>query len=58
MSIDPSGKGRLFLHTLKRGKGDMLIHWSVKERWGSDLRYRPHNVKQYIAENGWTGLVD
>lgn len=33
-----------------------LIHKTVKERWDQDPQYRPHNLKQYIDENGWPNL--
>lgn len=43
---------------IKHGKGETLIHRSVKERWDRDAGYRPRNLKRYVDQNGWSGLVD
>ncbi len=38
-------------------KGPVLIHQSVKSRWDQDPKYRPKNLKEYIDENGWSGVL-
>ncbi|RBO82673.1 DUF2235 domain-containing protein [Marinomonas aquiplantarum] len=41
------------LRPIGHGKGNVLIHKSVKRRWDSDPSYRPKNLKVYVEENGW-----
>lgn len=44
---------------IDHGKGDVLIHRSVRERWDEDDKYRPKNLVQYVEQKGWpTELVD
>ena len=38
---------------IAHGKGDVLIHSSVKKRWQQDDSYRPKNLLAYIDQNGW-----
>jgi uncharacterized protein (DUF2235 family) len=38
---------------IDHGKSKILIHESVKERWDSDVKYRPAKLKKYINEKGW-----
>ncbi len=42
---------------IDHGKGDVLIHNSVKARWDQDSAYRPTNLKRYIRKYGWNGAV-
>lgn len=41
------------LRPIKHGKGPVLIHYSVKQRWEQDASYRPKNLKKYLNKNGW-----
>jgi len=60
-------KSRKFIYRSKRpyyrpidhGKGEILMHKSVKERWELDGKYRPKNLKEYLEVNGgtWPKLV-
>ena len=60
-------KSRKFIYRSKRpyyrpidhGKGEILVHTSVKARWALDSKYRPRNLKAYLkANNGaWPKLV-
>jgi len=34
-------------------KGAVLIHESVKQRWDTDPKYRPDNLKDYIETHDW-----
>jgi uncharacterized protein (DUF2235 family) len=44
-----------FFRQIDHGKGPVLIHRSVKERWDADPSYRKRskNLEQYLAVNGW-----
>lgn len=42
-----------FYRDLDHGKGDVLIHESVKQRWEQDAKYRPKNLAAYIDSQGW-----
>jgi len=42
-----------FYRPIDHGKGEVLIHQSVKKRWDQDSRYRPKNLKAYIDQHGW-----
>ena len=44
--------------SVDHGKGNVLIHKSVKERWSKDHKYRPENLAQYIEQNGWSTIPD
>ena len=48
-----------YYRPIDHGKGEILMHKSVKERWETDARYRPRNLKDYLAENqgAWPKLV-
>lgn len=48
---------RKFYRDIDHGKGSVLFHKSVKERWDSDSSYRPNNLVKYIDDNGWPTLV-
>ncbi|MDA3886876.1 MAG: DUF2235 domain-containing protein [Candidatus Delongbacteria bacterium] len=48
---------RKYYRPIRHKKGDILIHESVKVRWDKDLKYRPKNLKKYVEENGWEGVV-
>ncbi len=48
-----------YYRPIGHGKGEVLIHRSVKERWDNDGDYRPENLVEYINKNGWPStLVD
>lgn len=49
-------KGRHY-RDLDHGKGPVLIHESVKQRWDADSDYRPPNLKEYIDNHGWPDNV-
>lgn len=38
---------------IDHGKGDVLIHRSVRERWDDDEKYRPKNLREYVEVKGW-----
>lgn len=38
---------------IAHGKGEVLIHHSVKHRWDSDDKYRPKNLSDFIDQSGW-----
>ena len=46
-----------FYRDIDHGKGEVIFHKSVKERWDSDDDYRPKNLVKYIEENGWPRQV-
>lgn len=48
---------KTFYRDIDHGKGAILFHKSVKERWDSDDSYRPKNLVKYIEDNGWPKLV-
>lgn len=41
------------LRPIHHGKGEVLIHKSVKTRWDRDPKYRPANLVEYIDRFGW-----
>ncbi|VAW74068.1 Peptidoglycan binding domain protein [hydrothermal vent metagenome] len=48
-----------YYRPIDHGKGEVLMHKSVKERWESDAKYRPKNLKTYFKanNNAWPKLV-
>ncbi|MGK0440677.1 MAG: hypothetical protein ACJA0N_000472 [Pseudohongiellaceae bacterium] len=42
-----------YYRDIDHGGGPVLIHQSVKQRWQRDDRYRPKNIKVFIAQHGW-----
>jgi uncharacterized protein (DUF2235 family) len=51
---------RKFYRPIDHGKGELLIHESVKKRWDSrTLKYRPKNLKEYLEKNNntWPTLI-
>lgn len=49
---------RPYYRPIAHGKGEVLIHQSVKQRWEKDDSYRPKNLQDYLqANNGWPRLV-
>lgn len=58
-------RSRKFVYRFKRplyraiehGKGEVLIHESVRQRWDADPKYRPRNLAAYVEANGWPTLV-
>ncbi len=48
---------KTFYRDIDHGKGEVIFHKSVKQRWDSDADYRPKNLVKYIDDNGWPRLV-
>lgn len=46
-----------YYRPIGHGKGPVLIHQSVKQRWDQDPKYRPKNLVDYIGSKGWAKLV-
>ncbi len=46
-----------YYRKIDHGKGKVLIHSSVKDRWEADSKYRPKNLVKYIDKNGWDNIV-
>ncbi|PLX95725.1 MAG: hypothetical protein C0619_00745 [Desulfuromonas sp.] len=47
-----------YYRPIGHGKGAVLIHSSVKERWERDGEYRPDNLQHYIRGNsGWRAAL-
>jgi uncharacterized protein (DUF2235 family) len=44
---------KTYYRKIDHGKGEVLIHNSVKARWDADSSYRPKNLAEYIQKNGW-----
>ncbi len=44
---------KTYYRPIDHGKGEILIHKSVKIRWEDDSGYRPHNLKEYLKKNDW-----
>lgn len=42
-----------FFRDIDHGKGDVLIHESVKQRWDQDPKYRPKNLVAYLETQDW-----
>lgn len=42
-----------FYRPIDHGKGDILIHQTVKQRWEQDSDYRPKNLHDYVTQHGW-----
>lgn len=42
-----------YLRPLAHGKGEVLIHSSVKQRFDGDPGYRPPNLMEYLEEYDW-----
>jgi uncharacterized protein (DUF2235 family) len=42
-----------FYRDIDHGKGEVLIHRSVRQRWDQNPKYRPKNLAEYIENNGW-----
>ena len=44
---------------IDHGKGEILIHKSVKTRWDNDSKYRPKNLVEYLdaRDGSWPKLV-
>lgn len=42
-----------YLRPLAHGKGEVLIHASVKQRFDRDTGYRPQNLVEYLDAFGW-----
>jgi uncharacterized protein (DUF2235 family) len=48
---------RKFHRDLNHGKGPVLFHRSVRQRWEQDHKYRPENLLEYLDRFGWPTLV-
>ncbi len=48
---------KVFERPLDYNDLDVRIHSSVKDRWDADSDYRPDNLKNYVAANGWSAVV-
>ena len=49
---------RKYYRPIDHGKGEVLIHPSVKLRWEQDAEYRPDNLQDYLAEAGdWPRIL-
>ncbi|MEA3353466.1 MAG: DUF2235 domain-containing protein [Campylobacterota bacterium] len=48
---------RKYYRKLTHGKGEVVLHESVKDRWDSDVEYRPKNLSKYVERFGWDSLV-
>lgn len=48
---------RPYHRPIDHGKGEVLIHKSVKRRWDRDDKYRPKNLVDYVEEHGWPGAL-
>ena len=44
---------RRYDRPIDHGRGEVLIHRSVKRRWERDSSYRPRNLATFIDERGW-----
>jgi len=42
-----------YYRPIDHGKGEVLIHDSVRLRWERDKSYRPKNLKTYLENYGW-----
>lgn len=43
---------------IDHGKGEVLIHESVRARWTADRRYRPENLAAWVEEHGWPSRME
>jgi uncharacterized protein (DUF2235 family) len=48
---------RPFYRPIAHGKGPVLIHSSVKQRWEAVPKYRPRNLAEYLENHDWPPLV-
>ncbi|MCK5804284.1 MAG: DUF2235 domain-containing protein [Lentisphaeria bacterium] len=48
---------RRFYRPIDHGKGPVLIHAAVKQRWDNDPKYRPRNLANYVEAHGWPTLI-
>lgn len=46
-----------FHRPIDHGKGQVLLHASVRKRWDADPKYRPKNLAAYLEANDWPTLV-
>lgn len=42
-----------YYRDIDHGKGPVMIHKSVKQRWEQDPTYRPVNLQEYVDTHGW-----
>lgn len=43
-----------FYRNIDYGKGEVLIHRSIRQRRDQNPKYRPKNLAEYIENNGWS----
>ncbi|MGB0669799.1 MAG: phospholipase effector Tle1 domain-containing protein, partial [Porticoccaceae bacterium] len=50
---------RPYHRPIDHGRGPVLIHKSVRQRWQADANYRPKNLVDYLATRGgqWPALI-
>ena len=44
--------------TIDHGRGQTLVHHSVKDRWDRAANYQPKNLKAFVEKNGWDGFIE
>jgi len=49
---------RRYDRALDHGRGDVLIHRSVRQRWERDSGYRPKNLAAYLDARGWPARLE
>jgi hypothetical protein len=47
-----------FYRAIDHGKGEILIHKSVRQRWDQNPDYRPNNLVDYVEANGWPAKLE
>jgi uncharacterized protein (DUF2235 family) len=48
---------KVYYRDIEHKYSDVLIHKSVKERWDSDPKYRPPNLREFVTRKGWSGYL-
>jgi uncharacterized protein (DUF2235 family) len=43
---------------IDHGKGEILLHSSVKDRYEALPKYRPRMLEDYLGKHGWKGVTD
>lgn len=49
---------RSYDRPIEHGRGDVLIHRSVRKRWERDGGYRPKNLAGYLDASGWPATLE
>ena len=42
-----------YYRPIDHGRGEVLIHKSVKQRWDQGTKYRPKNLEEYFTKHTW-----